>query len=282
MAVLHDITDFKATEEALRQMNEGLERKVSERTAELKATNDELGTFTHIISHDLRSPLINLKGFASELRLATETIRDAISNAQILDTQASQNVQQAIEKDIPQALSFIESAVMHMDHLTSAVLNLSRMGRRELTLEPVDMDAAVKIVLDSMAHQIKERQVTITLEPLTTVQADRFAMEQIIGNILSNAVKYLRQDIPGEISIRNEIVNGEAIFHVADNGRGIAEADRHKVFEPFRRAGKPDVPGDGMGLAYVQLLVRRHGGQIWFTSEQGVGTTFSFSIPLKV
>jgi signal transduction histidine kinase len=109
--------------------------------------------------------------------------------------------------------------------------------------------------------------------------ADRTAMELIFGNLLSNAVLYLRPGCPGQIEVTGEAGSDETTFHIKDNGRGIAEEERNKVFEPFRRAGKPDTPGEGMGLAYVQALVRRHGGRIWFTSQPGVGTTFSFTIP---
>jgi signal transduction histidine kinase len=126
---------------------------------------------------------------------------------------------------------------------------------------------------------MKERQATATIGPLPQVVADRLAMEQIMGNLLTNAVTYLRPGCPGEIEITGEEGTEEISFHIRDNGRGIAEEDRHKVFEPFRRAGRQDVPGEGMGLAFVQALVRRHGGHIWYTSKVGEGTTFSIAIP---
>jgi signal transduction histidine kinase len=99
-----------------------------------------------------------------------------------------------------------------------------------------------------------------------------------MGNILTNAVNYLEADRPGKIEIWGERNHQETTFHISDNGRGIALGDMHKVFELFRRAGKQDVPGEGMGLAYVRTLVRRHGGQIWCESKLGSGTTFSFTI----
>ena len=104
-------------------------------------------------------------------------------------------------------------------------------------------------------------------------------MEQIIGNILDNAVKYLDADRPGEIEITDERGRDVTTFHIRDNGRGIEKESMDKVFAPFRRAGKQDIPGEGMGLPYVQMLVRRHGGRIWCESELGVGTKFTFVIP---
>jgi len=165
-----------------------------------------------------------------------------------------------------------------MDHFVSALLKLSRLGRRELRLEPVDMDALVQATLESLAHQIEERQVEVTVGPLPEVVADRTSMEQIMGNLLGNAVKYLDPDRPGRIGIIAQRGPGETTFHIRDNGRGIAEDDMDKVFAPFRRIGRQDVPGEGMGLPYVQALVRRHGGRIWCESEPGVATTFTFTI----
>ena len=110
------------------------------------------------------------------------------------------------------------------------------------------------------------------------VWADRTAREQIFGNILSNAINYLTSDRPGEIIVTAERHPAYTTFFVQDNGRGIAAEDIPKIFEPFRRVGKQDVPGEGMGLTYVQTLVRRHGGNIWCRSTLGVGTTFVFTV----
>jgi len=140
------------------------------------------------------------------------------------------------------------------------------------------VEALVQASLESLAHQIEERQVEVTVGPLPEVVADRTSMEQIMGNLLGNAVKYLEPDRPGEIEITAERGPNETTFHTRDNGRGIAAEDMDKVFAPFRRVGRQDVPGEGMGLPYVQALVRRHGGRIWCESELGVGTTFSFTI----
>ncbi|MHB8629582.1 MAG: sensor histidine kinase [Aggregatilineales bacterium] len=264
---------------ALQEAHDKLEMRVKERTADLEAANEELIRFTYIVSHDFRAPLINLKGFAAELASAIETIQEQISGLPGLPEEQGTVVVKALEKDIPEALHFIAVAVDRLDHLTNAILRLSRLGRRELNFERIDMNALVKTILDSLAHQIRQQQVAINVGQLPEAIADRTAMEQIMANILNNAVLYLCPDRPGQIEITGENSAKEAVFHVRDNGRGIAEEDNHKIFEPFRRAGKQDVPGEGMGLAYVLALVRRHGGRIWYTSQPGVGTTFSFSIP---
>jgi signal transduction histidine kinase len=141
------------------------------------------------------------------------------------------------------------------------------------------MEALVQATLETLAHQIEQRQVRVTVGLLPELVADRTSLEQILGNILNNAILYLEPGRPGEIEITGERNGDETIFRIRDNGRGIAPEDMDKVFAPFRRAGRQDIPGEGMGLAYVQTLVRRHDGRIWCESEPGVGTTFSFALP---
>jgi signal transduction histidine kinase len=272
-------TAFNEMTDQLQVSYAGLEQRVAERTAELEQANEEVKQFAYIVSHDLRAPLTNLKGFSEELCYALEVIGSAMDTAlPHLDEKQRQAVTTALQEDVPDALGFIDSSVTRMDHFINALLKLSRLGRRELWLEPIDMGALVQATLQTLAHQIEERQVSVTVGPLPEVVADRTSMEQIMGNLLTNAVMYLDPDRPGEIEVAAERDHDETTFHVRDNGRGIAEEDMPKVFAPFRRAGKQDVPGEGMGLAYVQTLVRRHGGRIWFESEPGVGTTFTFTI----
>ncbi len=277
--IVHDLTARVQAEEALRHARDELEVRVQERTAELMAANEEIKRFAYIVSHDLRAPLINLKGFASELRAACDVLQAALPTAlPHLEALRRTDVSRALDQDIPEALGFIETSVTRMDHLIRAILQLSRLGRRELHFEPLDMPALVHGTVQTLAHQIAQRQAQVTVEPLPTVLADRTAMEQIMGNLLANAVAYLDPDRPGEVVVTGERRPDVTVFHVRDNGRGIATEDIAKVFEPFRRVGKQDVPGEGMGLAYVQMLVRRHGGDIRCHSTPGVGTTFTCTI----
>jgi len=268
LAITRDITGRKHAEERLEHYSR-----------ELAQSNEELKRFAYIVSHDLRAPLVNLKGFAAELRSALETVRAAIDPLlPHMTEQKRATVHTAFREDIPEALNFIDASVTRMDHFISALLKLSRLGRAELNLEPINMDALVRETLETLAHRIEERKINVTIGPLPEVIADRTSMEQIMTNILNNAVLYLDPSRPGRIEIGGERHDDFVTYRVSDNGRGIAPQDMDKVFAPFRRAGKPDVPGEGMGLAYVQTLVRRHDGRIWCESELGVGTTFIFTI----
>jgi signal transduction histidine kinase len=269
---------YKAVQQELTERARA-EKQLRRYADELAQANEEVKRFTYVASHNLRTPLINLKGFAVELQVALEVVQGAIDGAlPHLDERQQQAVTTALQEDIPEALGFIDSSVTYMDGLVNALLKLSRLGRRELDLEPVDMEALVRANLETLAHQIEERQVQVTVGPLPKVVADRISMEQIVASILSNAVKYLAPNRPGEIEISAECGEDETTFRVRDNGRGIAEEDMHKVLALFRRAGRQDVPGEGVSLTYVQTLVRRHGGRIWCESELGAGTTFYFTL----
>ena len=244
----------KMTGELKRSQGE-LERKVKERTADLQQSNEELKRFAYIVSHDLRAPLVNLKGFSAELRSALAVLHSVMDKALLhLDEEERRSAALAIEEDIPEALEFIDSSVTRMDGFINAVLKLSRVGRRELNFEPIDMNDLVQSTLDTLAHQIEERQVSVTVEPLPDIVADRTSLEQIMGNLLNNAVVYLDPNRPGKIEITAEKGERETVFHVCENGRGISEGDMDKVFAPFRRAGRQDVAGEGMGLSYVQTF----------------------------
>jgi PAS domain S-box-containing protein len=277
--IVHDITARKQAEDALRQARNDLERRVQERTAELEAANEDVRRFAYIVSHDLRAPLVNIKGFAAELQTACEVVRGAVSAVlPHLEVRQRANVTTALDNDVPEALGFIDASVTRMDTLIQALLQLSRLGRRDLHFERIEMDTLVQAVMQALRHQIAQRQVRVSVAPLPQVTADRTAMEQIFSNLLSNAVNYLVPDRPGEVVITAENRPEYTTFQIQDNGRGIAAVDIPKVFEPFRRVGKQDVPGEGMGLAYVQTLVRRHGGTIWCHSTLGIGTTFTFTV----
>jgi PAS domain S-box-containing protein len=267
-AIFTDITERKRMEERLQRY-----------AAELERSNEEVKNFAYIVSHDLRVPLVNLKGYTSELRSALEVIVPNMDTALPHLTEEKRSaVAMALHEDVPEALEFITTSVSRMDSFINAVLQLSRLGRRELKSEPIDMNALVQTSVENLAHQIKERDIKVIVGSLPQVVADRTSMEQIVGNVLGNAVKYLDPERPGQIEVTAETNNGEQIFRIQDNGRGIAEEDMHKVFAPFRRAGKQDTPGEGMGLAYVQTLVRRHNGRIWCESELEKGTTMTFTI----
>lgn len=269
LGAFEDITNRKQAEERLQHYS-----------ARLAESNEELKRFTHIVSHDLRAPLLNLHGFAAELRSSLEVLRQPVERLlPNLPEPERAAVAQALEEGIPEALGFIENSVTRMDHLNSALLRLARVGHREFHLQELDTGELLRETLGTLAHQIESRKVELKIGPLPRIRSDRTAIEQIFGNLLDNALKYLDPGRAGQIEVSAEETAEGVVFQVRDNGRGIAEKDMDKVFAPFRRAGPQNVPGEGMGLAYVRALLQRLDGRIECHSQLGAGSTFSFTIP---
>jgi signal transduction histidine kinase len=273
--------DLQAAQAALQRANASLEQRVADRTTSLMAANEEIQRFAYIVSHDLRAPLVNVMGFTQELETAIEAVRGLMQRA---ETQApsliTQDVRDAVEEDIPEAISFIRSSTNRMDRLIGAILALSREGRRRLAEEPVALQALLEGIAASLQHQLDRAGAEITLQPpFPTLRTDRLALEQILGNLLDNATKYLDPARPGRILLRGRREAGMNAIDVVDNGRGIAARDHVRVFELFRRSGPQDQPGEGIGLAHTRALARRMGGDIRLVSTLGVGSTFTLLLP---
>jgi signal transduction histidine kinase len=280
-------------EAQLRDNNLSLEATVDERTADLREANNEIQRFAYIVSHDLRSPLVNIMGFTSEL----EQLRDdifkriaalgrAVAQASLVPVAAGE-IEPALEgedrqlsQDFTEALGFIKSSIAQMDRLISAILNLTREGRREFEPVRIDTRELIEAIATTVAHQAAEAQAQIRVAPLPDIISDRLALEQIFSNLIDNALKYLKPGVPGDISVRGRTKLGFAIFEITDNGRGIDPRDHQRIFDLFRRAGAQDKPGQGIGLAHVRALVRRLGGTLSVSSELHNGSTFTITLPL--
>ncbi len=252
------------------------------REEELKQLNSDMESFIYIASHDLRSPLVNLKGFAGEIEHAIRMAKPTFEHAKhALSPEDRSALQHIFENDIPESLGFIGKAVGTMDKLTSAVLDLSRIGSRELRMEPIDTKTLVERSIDGMAYVISQKEAEVVCESLPQIVSDALSIEHIFNNLLDNALKYLSPERKGKITVSSQITGRDVIFSVKDNGRGIAREDRKKIFEIFRRARNTgDVHGLGMGMAYVKATVRRLGGSIWFDSTLNEGTTFYLRLPV--
>jgi signal transduction histidine kinase len=232
------------------------------------------------VSHDLRTPLVNMKGFAGELRCALREINSVMND--ILPSLGDNNrttLLTAFLKDVPEALRFIDSSADRMEELINAISKLSRLGRQELKPELIQVQTIVQSVLKDLQLVMEKNGIKVNIGPLPEIVADRNSLQMIFGSILDNAVKYLRPGVPGEIEITAEKAADGTVFSIRDNGRGIPPEEIYKVFEMFRRVGEQDSPGEGVGLACAKTLVRRHGGRIWCESTPGTGTTFHFTIP---
>lgn len=274
------VVDLQTSRAALDKLNRGLEEAVAERTEELVRANEEIQRFAYIVSHDLRAPLVNVMGYTSELQAARTCFDQQLATIEekapeLLDKDAVV----AVREDVPEAIEFIRASTAKMDRLIKAILKLSREGRRVLAAEPLDMTTLVEAHARTLKHQTEEAGAEIIVDPLPGLVSDRLSIDQIFGNLLDNAVKFLDRSRRGIIRISGEADGPFVTYRVQDNGRGIAAADRERVFELFRRAGTQDRPGEGLGLAFVKNSVRRLGGMIDLDSTPGEGSTFTLKFP---
>jgi signal transduction histidine kinase len=268
-------TQLRASQDELSDLNEHLEETIRERTGDLRRANQEIQRFAYIVSHDLRSPLVNVMGFTAELEQALGPVRELLARAD----DVSPELRVAVEQEIPEALRYIQSSTAKMDRLIGAILRLSREGRRPLTPQPVDLGALVRESADAIKKLADERGATISIEPLPRIVGDRLSLEQLFSNLIENAVKYGAPDRPNHVVVRGEERPREVLIEVSDTGRGIAPEDRERIFELFRRAGAQDQPGEGLGLAFVRAIARRLGGDVELDSEVNRGTTFRIRLP---
>lgn len=274
--------EITAARDQVSALNASLESRVADRTAELARANEETRRFTHIVSHDLRAPLVNIVGFASEIETSLKDLQSFVRTSTI--ERANDHVRAAVDEELPEALGFIRSSTQKMDGLINAILRVSREGQRRVQPEHVSLDKTIEATLAAIQHQLTEAGGTYVLDlQIRSLVTDRLALEQILGNLLDNAVKYRSKDRPLQIIVRTRPDGRERLrLEISDNGRGIAARDIGRVFELFKRVGPQDQPGEGVGLAYVQALVTNLGGSIHVTSEAGSGTTFHVVLPLHL
>jgi signal transduction histidine kinase len=279
-------------ERQLREMNTNLEAAVQERTVDLQDANEEIQRFAYIVSHDLRSPLVNIMGFTSELEELRTSIFQRIARLSAPQTAMAgpdagapdaglADEDKELSQEFDESLSFIKSSIDKMDRLIAAILTLTREGRREFKPERIDVRELIEGIVRTVAHQADEANAEIRIEPLPEVVSDRLALEQVFSNLLDNALKYLNSGAPGDIRVSGRKKTGYIVYEVTDNGRGIDQKDHQRIFDLFRRAGAQDRPGQGIGLAHVRALVRRMGGTLSVTSEPGKGSTFTVMLPTR-
>lgn len=261
LGVTRDITDRKQAEAEIKQLNETLEIKVAQRTAQLEATNRELDSFSYSVSHDLRAPLRHIGGFVNALTLQ-------------LDRAGASN-----DPKVVHYLQVIRESSEKMAQLIDGLLTLSRLGRRQLEQTPVNLttlvERAIALVQPPTAKS-GERAIEFEVGDLPTVMGDAALLQQVFSNLIDNAVKFSRDQQPARVAIGT--LQDGTLF-IRDNGVGFNMDYADQLFGAFQRLhSQKAFEGTGIGLAIVQRAIHRHGGTIWAESQPENGATFYFTL----
>ena len=268
VAIRTDITKRKADEIAMQQI-----------AAELAEKNKELEAIVYTVSHDLRSPLVNVQGFGKQLQRACDAIRAAAAAAGEGGSVPAAQLKQPVDVAIPQALRFINAGVTKMETLLAGLLRYSRLGRVALTIRPINMNGLLAEIIAAMKFQLDEAGAEVSVDPLPACAGDNVQTSQVFANLIDNALKYRDPARPLRVTVSGVVRDGDAIYEVRDNGVGIAPEHQAKVFEIFHRLNPDLTTGEGLGLTIAQRVLERQKGRIWVESRSGEGSIFFVSLP---
>jgi PAS domain S-box-containing protein len=281
--ITRDMTERRAHEQQVEQLRVELERRVvelGEANRDLADKSAENESFVYSVSHDLRTPLVNLQGFSQELTLASGELQ-AMLSAPAVPPDIQRKALSLLRGDFAESVTFIGNAVRHLGNIVDGLLRLSRIGRVQYEFAPVDIGAVVADILGAMQSTIRASGAQLHLGHLPVVSADRKAIGQVFANIVGNAIKSFDDRRPGVIHVF-ATEDEPPVFGIRDNGVGIPAEYQPKIFQVFQHVHEGASRGEGMGLAIVRRIIERHGGRIWFESAPGVGTTFFFTIGGRV
>ncbi|MCP9749656.1 PAS domain S-box protein [Ferruginibacter sp. HRS2-29] len=258
MTVTIDVTPLKAAHRNISELNHVLEKRIEERTVELKKSNEELEAFSYSVSHDLRAPLRAVYGYANILE---------------------EDYQDKLDEEGKRLLHEVQGNARKMGMLIDDLLSFSRLGRKKVEKSWIDMNVLVAdVVQDILQHS--GFKAAINLADLLPVKGDRGLMQQVMFNLLSNAFKYSSKREKSVISVMSRVEKNNIVYSVTDNGAGFDMKYVHKLFGVFQRLhSEEDFTGTGVGLAIVKRIIQKHRGEVWAESEEGVRTTFYFSLP---
>ena len=258
MVAFRDVSRKRADEREIRRLNNELEQRVIQRTAELEAANRELEAFSYSVSHDLRAPLRHIAGFSGIL---------------------VEEFGPTLEPEARRHLQRIQEGTQRMGVLVDELLNLSRVGRHALNLQTTALKSLVDDIVPVLQSECEGREVEWKIGALPRVSCDSPLIRQVFQNLLSNALKYSRPRSRAVIEVGQSQIEGQPAIFVRDNGVGFNMKYADKLFGVFQRLHRADeFEGTGIGLATVQRIIHKHGGRIWADAELDRGATFYFTL----
>lgn len=250
---------FNTMLDSLQEIHKNLEKKVHERTRELEASNKDLEAFSYSVSHDLRAPLRAIDGFS-----------------QILEEDYKKN----FDDEGKRVVATIRRSTKQMGNLIDDLLAFSRLGRRAIKIETIDMTDLAKSSFDEIKQSHPKQKIDFKMTDLSLVPGDPSLLRQVWINLLSNAVKFTAKKEIAKITVGSKIKNNDIVFFVKDNGAGFNMKYANKLFGVFQRLhGPQEFEGTGVGLAIVSRIITKHEGKVWAKGKIGQGATFYFSLP---
>ncbi|MBI2336701.1 MAG: response regulator [Deltaproteobacteria bacterium] len=266
------------------QKLEKIARELDTKNRDLAHLTAEMEQLLHIVSHDLKSPLINIQGFTHRLEEEFCLLRDSLKSLRIEETSgtagaAPAEVMARFEKRGEQSFAFIKKGVDKMDQMIQSLLRLSKIGRQADPFEEKDFNVLLGDIRGVFSHQLEQEKIDFVCHPLPHLHCRANEISQVFSNLIANAINYMGEKFPKAIEVRCVSTNGAFQFSVADTGIGIEEKDFEKIFKIFSRLGEKPVKGEGLGLTIVRKIIHGHGGRIWVQSKKGQGSTFYFTLP---
>lgn len=254
------------------------ESQLRELTRDLRDKNKYLKNIFQIAAHDLRTPMINVSGFSNEINKTLRHLEQIIGEIDI-PAARSEDIKNILSREIPEYTRLITLGINKIGDLLDGLSKTARHDAAAAKVEPLEMDSILKRVLLDFEYECRDKSISLRADPLPNCIGDRFQIQCILTNLISNAVKFLDPARQGSIVISGKKCQNKSIYQIQDNGVGIPGESIENIFDYFYQLNPESQDGQGLGLSIVKNIIHQHGGQIWVESEPGKGSCFFFSIP---
>ncbi|MBE0537779.1 MAG: PAS domain S-box protein [Phycisphaerae bacterium] len=244
----------------------------------LEEKNRELESIIHVASHDFRTPLITIAGFAGELQRSARQLEDLLASKALPDSFAKP-ASTIVSQDIPEAVGLITASTVKLNGLLDGLTRLARLDHPAMEMSCIDMNAMLEEILKTLTCQTRHRQVQVRIEPLPNCWGDEQQINQVFSNLLGNALSYLDPSRPGLVTATGRCTEDHTIYCIEDNGIGIDAHNLPHIFKMYYRVDPGKTEGQGLGLAIVRRILSRHNGKVWAESEEKRGSRFFVALP---